>query len=207
MIMENFPFRDYEQGAEIIREIRKKTLQAPRLGALEESVALYELAAGFHDSIGIEGYAVECGTFAGGSAIVIATALQRYQPIYNVLFAVDPYAWIEEVLPIAHRAFQRLGLDKNVCQILYHDLDFIRQFWKLPARIFHLDSGHDYEHVKHQLNLCFPVLLDGGWLAIHDYNEENRTDVVRAVDEFVDSNRSHLSVFRVKALVLLRKEE
>ena len=61
--------------------------------------------------------------------------------------------------------------------------------------------------MKHQLNLCFAVLVDGGWLAIHDYNESNRDDVVRAVDEFVDSNRSRLSVFRVKALVLLRKEE
>jgi predicted O-methyltransferase YrrM len=205
--MENFPFQDYEQEVKIIEAIRKKTPQAPRLGALDESVALYELAAGFHDSISIEGYCVEFGTFAGGSAIIIAAALQKYQPICNVLFAVDPYAWRAEVLPIAHRAFQRLGLDKHVCQILYPDLDFIRQFWKLPARFFHLDSEHDYNHVKHQLNLCFPVLLDGGWLAIHDYSESSKNDVVRAVDEFVDSNRSRLSVFRVKGLVLLRKEE
>ena len=202
MINKEFPFRNLDAEKQIIGKTEKRWPQIPRLGSRNESVALYELAAGFHDSL--EGYVVECGVFAGGSAIHMARALKEYQSTYNTLIAIDPYAINQEVLPVVHSILQKLDFNKHVCQILYPDLDFISEFWKLPTRMFHLDSLHEYDHVTNQLNLCFPLLLNGGWLAIHDYNAE---DVAQAVNEFVNTNRSCLSAFRVDNLVLLRKEE
>ena len=202
MINKEFPFRDLDAEKQIIGKTERRWPQIPRLGSRNESVALYELAAGFHDNL--EGYVVECGVFAGGSAIHMARALKEYQSTYNTLIAIDPYAINQEVLPVVHSILQKLDFNKHVCQILYPDLDFISEFWQLPTRMFHLDSLHEYDHVTNQLNLCFPLLLRGGWLAIHDYNEE---DVAQAVNEFVDTNRSCLSAFRVDNLVLLRKEK
>ena len=200
---DNFPFQDFDRYNERLRQIRHKVPYVVHLGTGFEAVALYELAAGFHDDI--EGYVLEFGTFAGWSTTVMAIALQRYYTNYNVVYTVDPYSWYPEALPVARGCFYKLGLEKNICQVLWRDLDFVKRLWRLPTRLIYIDAGHGYEHVKESLDLCFSILLDGGWIAFHDYNTKAVKSVVRALHEFIDSSGYNLSVFRVDSLVCFQK--
>ena len=200
---DNFPFRDHDRYYERLKQIHRKVPYVVHLGTPSEAVVLYELAAGFHDDV--EGYVLEFGTFAGWSTAVIAMALQRYYTNYNVVYAIDPYSWHRETLPIARGGFYKLGLEENICQVLWRDLDFVKQLWRLPTRLIYIDANHSYENVKASLDLCFPILSDGGWVAVHDYNTKSVTSVVRAVNECIDSDDYNLSVFRVESLVCLQK--
>lgn len=62
-------------------------------------------------------------------------------------------------------------VDKSAFQGQFFDLIFI-------------DGAHDYESVKRDIELCWPLLVPKGVLAFHDYHSAADPGVTKAVDEF-----------------------
>lgn len=52
----------------------------------------------------------------------------------------------------------------------------------------YIDAAHDYESVKHDIELWWPMVSDHGILAGHDFDDYH-SGVVRAVTEFADTHK------------------
>ena len=166
----------------------------------DEACILYELAANYHanDPI-LRGYCLELGTYKGGSASIIATALRQHG-LDSPLFTLD-----RTYQPETEEKFRQLGLTHDVCQIIYDDLSYLR-FWHLPTRFIYLDSNHQYAVVKEAIPLLMRCLAPGGWLAMHDYIDESWSGVISAVNEFLDTQKLYdLEVFIMGTLVCIKK--
>ena len=57
----------------------------------KELIALYEIVCGWHNDEPANGYYLQLGAFAGGSACVIADALRHSKSRYAPLLAIDNY--------------------------------------------------------------------------------------------------------------------
>ena len=195
-----FPFVDRERNRMIVDEIFGK-LKISRGFLTHDSLsALYELALGLHG--GIDGYIVESGTFTGVSASVMACGLRESGSSFKPVVTIDPYYYRPMALPVAFfDTYPTLDLfPEYICPVLWEDLSFFERFWCSDIRLLFLDSEHNYEHVKSQLELCVPYVIDGGWIAIDDYGTPGLTE---AVNEWLDTH--DFPVFQT-GVVFVRKE-
>lgn len=56
--------------------------------------------------------------------------------------------------------------------------------------VVYVDGSHEYEDVAKDIGGYWPAIADGGFLCGHDYVPEHHFGVVRAVNEFLDSDKS-----------------
>ena len=171
-------------------------------GATRALAVLYDLAAGYHTPYKLgdryydprDGYCLELGTFRGGSASVMASALKDLEIKDKPLFTVDSYLPFPnhddpaETCRFAMEAFRTLDVTDYVCQIIYNDLAFLR-FWTLPTRLIYLDSNHSFKHTKEAIYMLMNKLMVNGWLALHDYIEG--CGVLSALNQFLDEQTEY----------------
>ena len=180
-----FHFADRERSLNVVNEILDKLMISkgflPRLSL----TVLYELALGLHG--GIDGYIVECGTFTGVSASVMACGLRESGSNFKPVVTIDSYSWRPAALSVAFfDTYPALGLfPEYICPVLSEDVPFFERFWCSDIRLLFLDSDHSHEHVKMQLEMCVPYVIGGGWIAIDDYGHIGMTD---AVNEWLDAH-------------------
>ena len=207
---------------EKIRAIANETAQKSRgapepTGIIQHTMrelrVLYEVAAGFHDTDLVEGYALQCGIFCGGSACVMGHALKDANKDYFPVVAIDSYTKEYEPLRATFdKAYQEsreniwaLGLSNFVTTVISDDTLFLRNFWHSPIRVAFVDSSHHYEHTKEEIKLLMPYIVENGWLIFHDYFSEKTPGVTQAVNEFLEmKQRRPTTVFRADGLLLLR---
>ena len=160
-----------------------------------ELCILYELACGFHDAPDVSGYIVHCGIHRGGSLCVMALGTFNSLTTTPVI-GIDPYDTrrthngIEDFSGVAYRILREnihvLKLIDFVCPIIFDDVKLF-DFFKVPIRIAFIDSLHEYDHTKREIELLLPNLVDNGWFVFDDYLPEPN-GIMDAVNEFIDSN-------------------
>lgn len=162
---------------------------------MEELYFLYDLARGDFDSPGLQGYILQAGVFCGGSACVLAIALRDARRTDKPAIGVDVFrkaGWSVFGSEHVHRAYIEarqnmiaLNLHDWLCLSMCSDVVFA-EFLRRRFRIIVLDSDHTYKHVLRQLNVMTPLVVDSGFMVIHDYYETH-CGVKQAVDEYFDS--------------------
>ena len=173
-----FPYVDFEANSSNVDTILDKLKISKGFLTTRALTCLYEIALGLHG--GTDGYIVECGTFTGVSAGVMGSALRESGSAFKPLITIDPYIWKPATLDVAFcDTYPSLELfPEYICPVLWEDLGFFEKFWRLDIRLLFLDSEHDYNHVKLQLEQCAPYVCDGGWIVVDDYGHLGMTDVV-----------------------------
>jgi FkbM family methyltransferase len=120
----------------------------------EELAWLYENA---------EGQCVEIGSHKGRSTTAIALKLKQTG---GLLSCIDPWGW-----NIAHREFQdnmrRLNLSVVEMKMTSHEA--ADKFADESLDFIFIDSSHEYEETKAEIQAWFPKLRSGGLLCGHDY--------------------------------------
>jgi hypothetical protein len=135
-----------------------------------------------HESIS----GAEIGVRYGENAAFLLEKLQIGQ-----FYLIDPYDayeeykpdWSDEDMTEAERvAKKRLRTFDSVAFIKEYSDDAASQ---LPGEFdfVYIDGNHDFEYVKSDLELYYPLVKHGGILAGHDYSR-SFPGVVEAVDEF-----------------------
>ena len=140
-----------------------------------ETARLRQLAAGKR--------VLEVGTGYGYSAIAMALA-------DAIVITVDPHTWITDSHPSCKKNLRIYGVDNRVTMRTGYSADVCRELLLSGERfdLAFIDGDHSYEAVSRGLDLAWPLLVTGGWLAVHDYLEETCAGVRVAVDErFPDS--------------------
>ena len=200
----DFPFKDFNRSQKIAEGVCDMIHQNDDSIWIfgDERAALYELAAGYHNKPETEGYIVDFGTHRGASACIMGTALRDTKSAYQPLFTVDPYSFSDfgtQSYLEARESFRRVrGMRVFICAMIYEDLRFL-EFWNLPTRLIFIDTSHQYDHTKLEIEKSIPHVMDDGWLLLHDYGDEPwNGDVKRAVNEFLDNQTEYdLEVFFV----------
>ncbi len=68
-----------------------------------------------------------------------------------------------------------------------------------------IDSSHHYEPTRKELSCILSHLVDGGWLALHDYFNEDTPGVAQALNELVHGEaQGRYTAYRQDGLAILR---
>ena len=176
-----------------------------------EARRLYEIAFGLYDTDDLEGNIVQCGTYYGGSAAVLGkSVIDRGKSEF--VFTIDNFikAYPKNSLPAHKLLFDNLKLNKHtlsIISVICDDISYISNFVHFPIRIAVLDSAHNEEHVTNQLNLCFPKVMDNGWILVHDYGniKPEWPGVTQAVDGWLNRNAYKCEAFCLHRYAVIKK--
>lgn len=136
---------------------------------------------------------VEIGTAEGSNALSILQEL-----LIKKLFLIDPYIlYAEAGQPISFKetsfeeayviAQKRLSKFQQVTFIKKTSEDAVKDVDE-PLDFVYLDGNHSYEYVKNDIALYYPLVKLGGVIGGHDYTPYYHSEVVQAVNEFVEEH-------------------
>ena len=169
----------------------------PILLSVPDCQWLYEIAAGFHDEqCDKEAYAIQTGTYRGGSACIIAQGL-KYGGLTKPLIAIDSFEQVfDKSKPettndifLAHKQLiEALNLEKHIMSVWHDSIRFLEFLSTLNPiiRFAFIDSVHLYQHIIKELAGIYPLLCKhaDSWIIFHDYGGP-LNNVTTAVDDFV----------------------
>ncbi|MDN5896191.1 MAG: class I SAM-dependent methyltransferase [Nocardioides sp.] len=133
----------------------------------------------------VHGPALEVGTYAGKSAILLGAAAQE---VGGTIFTVDHHRGSEEnqagwehhdtelvdpelglmdTLPFFRRAIARAGLEDQVVAVIGKSTT-VSALWRTPLSLLFIDGGHSEVHAHNDYAGWAPWLINGGCLVIHD---------------------------------------
>jgi predicted O-methyltransferase YrrM len=137
----------------------------------EETAELSRLAKGIDSKMRI----AEIGTAYGFSAIVMALAGAQ-------VVTVDPHKWLRDSLEIAQKRAAQHGVADRIEFRVGRSADVFNRGEKYDG-VF-VDGDHAYEAVLVDCKLARSLCKPGGWIAFHDYGEDQCPGVKRALDSY-----------------------
>ncbi len=152
----------------------------------DEGKKLMELARGKR--------VLEIGTYCGLGTVCMARTAEHVTTVDYFDGRGTPKPL--DTRPIFDAAIVRHGVADKVCAI-HPDAQI-----PLPAYdLAFIDGSHEYVDVKADVEKCRAVLVDGGLMAFHDYNESAHPGVTRAVDELIEDGGELLEITNNLAVV------
>lgn len=114
----------------------------------------------------------QCGHYIGFSTLLLGFMMRRMSH-QNSVFSVDidPY-----VSAYTSSWVQRAGLEPQV-RIDINDsanpqaAQNAKSFLKGAPQVVFIDSSHEYDHTIRELDLWYPLLQPGGFIALHDVSQ------------------------------------
>jgi len=145
----------------------------------DESKLLAKYAAKAQNNI------VEIGGFQGKTSIMLA------QNSNQKVYVVDVWSGkkVDEGVYIDKKVFDNnvnyFGLSERIEGIRAASMQALSS-WDKPIGLLFIDGSHKYQSVKNDIKWIKHV-IKGGYIAFHDYSDQYRDRVVKAVDEIKDS--------------------
>jgi hypothetical protein len=91
--------------------------------------------------------------------------------------------------------------NKDCVEIVKKDsVSFLKSFPDNYFDFIYIDTSHQYEHTKNELNISLRKIKKSGIIAGHDYNPYRFAGVVSAVDEFSKENNLKLNLTKLDTL-------
>lgn len=114
---------------------------------------------------------LEIGTHIGTATVVIASALRTNG--YGKLYTIEPQdlqreraAGYAEAAGLTDRIEFLAGLSHQPeTKALLQEL--------APFEIIFIDGSHEYDHIRHDLDFCYALLRDNGFLVLHDVGQSS----------------------------------
>lgn len=154
---------------------------------------------------------VEVGSYLGRSAAAMAEMAREGVKVY----AVDPYERYTvndpQGKPFTYQSvnrmvfignIDRLGFGDVVQQVQKYGVDAAEGWSGGPVGMLFIDARHDYESVSADFSAWDPHVMEGGYVAFHDYGPEE--GVKQFVDELI-SDGNYEPVEQVRFTIVLQK--
>ncbi len=122
-----------------------------------------------------KGIVVEIGSWKGKSTVWIAQGLTD-AGLKGPLVAIDPHIGSEEhqqpgkkiwTFEAFENNIEKAGFTSIVKPIIRTSAE-ARQEVNSPIEFLFIDGAHDYDNVKQDFDLYFPLVIEGGFIAFHD---------------------------------------
>lgn len=160
----------------------------------QEEAALFCLVDEVQKAQGIEGWLAELGVWHGRGALLLHFLRRPGEQ----LFAID----IFDLRSSKHPYFNDPGIFLGHCRRLQADQDTViikidtaatpemlaRSLPTSGSRLFHVDGGHKYEAVRHDMAFAASRLADGGVLSCDDVFTRKFPGVTQALIEMLQEN-------------------
>jgi hypothetical protein len=88
----------------------------------------------------------------------------------------------------------RFSGDARVSVIKSDSISFLKDFKDEYFDFIYIDTTHQYEQTKNELNLAFDKVKKGGVIAGHDHNQQQFYGVYSAVNEFSEAKKLPLNL-------------
>lgn len=151
------------------------------------------------DGVG-EGAIVEIGSFMGKSTVALGLGSSRLSAKKRRVYAIDPFLPSWNPFERFWENVQKSGMEHFIIPIKKYSTEAYDDVPGSIALLF-VDGDHSYDMVKHDINHYAPKVLQGGFIAFHDYNGEG---VARAVHELC-FNEQFERVGLYDTLLVMRK--
>lgn len=140
-------------------------------GQLNALHALYSWA----NEVGVNGYAVEVGTFSGENAVIMAKYFNRVVTIDPWLngYDKDDHASNADMAEVEKKYLERTEPFINISHIKLPSIEASKQFDDESVDLVYLDGDHQTDAVVADIDAWKPKVRKGGILAGHDINMEN----------------------------------
>ena len=120
---------------------------------------------------------VELGVGEGNSTLALLKAVAQNK---RKLISID-----KGNAPVAHKRIKESGLEENWIFIQEDDLQITMNNIGLTAiDLLYIDTSHEYEHTKKELEKFLPLVADKGIVLLHDISPTG-WDVQKAIDDFL----------------------
>ena len=186
---------------------------SPRVTSFAEHITLFNLSAVTSGNI------IEIGSYLCYSSAIMASAFAHGD---RKLYAIDPFErlkgwsnggtddWIFASFSqreFAQKVLRDTGLEDRIIVKEGFSKDFVSELGEVPhLSLLFVDAAHTYEGVKADLLAYSPMVDEGGYLALHDYNCPRWPGVKEAVDEFLADTETFTPVFLVDSMLVTRRK-
>jgi predicted O-methyltransferase YrrM len=148
-----------------------------------------------------DGAIVEIGTLRGNTAIVLAagTRAGNKQKVY----AIDPCTFPSSPVDRLWRNIEQADMQDWIFPIRARSQD-VRL--RVEIALLFIDGDHSYAGVKRDLE-WIKLVKPGGIIAFHDYNDNKKYGVKKAVDEYLAGGAGVKKIEQIKeqSLLVLKK--
>lgn len=164
-------------------------LQAPQIDGwfFPPDMLVFFRLAGIQRSLGITGSLCELGVWHGKSLVLMSHFAADSERCFGYdLFPGDlkDRAWAN---------VQRFGKPEVVelvaCDSATLTMESLMGGLAAGVRFLHIDAGHEYHEVMHQLVLFAPFVLPGGIIAMDDYHDREFPGIESATLDFAEIDR------------------
>jgi len=140
----------------------------------EEQLNALRLLYSWANESGVNGSAVEVGTFSGENAVVMA---QYFKSVVTVDpwangYDNDDHASNANMAEVEKKYFDRIKDLKNISHLKLTSLDASSEFEDASLDFVYLDGDHQTDAVVLDIDAWKPKIRKGGILAGHDINME-----------------------------------
>ena len=154
---------------------------------------------------------VEIGSYKGKSTILFGSVVKAYFPAAKV-YAIDPH---EGMVGAADEGIQSIGpsleaFRRNISDAGIADaVELIRDYsyqvaWERPITLLFIDGLHDYFNVARDFWHFAEYIVDGGYIAFHDY-ADYYPGVMAFVDEILQKG-DYQKVQLEDSMMVIRKK-
>ncbi len=152
----------------------------------------------------LDGEIVEIGSFKGKSTVALGLGSKWISEKKRTIFAIDPFitnGYYTDYFNEFQNNILNFRLVNYVSPIKKFSHEAIQDCPESISALF-VDGDHSYLGVKKDIELYAPRVVQGGFIAFHDYTAYS--DVSRAVDELCE-NGEYVLVCDYDSLRLIRK--
>jgi cephalosporin hydroxylase len=141
---------------------------------------------------------IDIGTRNGGSAIILA--MSSSSPVYTIDILPDPRepGFGYGPIPPLREHWDSFPFGDRIHQVTCCSWEYVHK--GPPVGLVFIDGDHTYEGVKNDWYHFYPMVEEGGYILVHDYDTAQFPDVTRFLheldtDECVDLGGS-IAVFK-----------
>jgi predicted O-methyltransferase YrrM len=133
------------------------------------------------NKFGVNGHAVEIGTFSGENAVIMAKYFNRVVTIDPWLngYDKDDHASSADMAEVEKKYFERTAWFPNISHLKLTSLEGAKEFKDESLDFVYLDGDHQTDAVVADIDAWKPKIRKGGILAGHDINIKNVYDAMQ----------------------------
>jgi MMP 1-O-methyltransferase len=154
---------------------------------------------------------VEIGSWKGKSTIWLGMGSKMGNRL--MIYAIDPHQGHKhipdktETFAEFKRNIKNANVDDIVTPIIKTSEEAAKNFDK-PIKLIFIDGNHEYKHVKLDVELWFPKVINGGIIAFHDTARGNKwKGPKKVVKELICKSKNLRNVKFVNSITLVEKIE
>ena len=164
---------------------------------------------------------LEVGCYLGYSSCIMASAISSDRKIFSVDRFEIPKNWSKKTsdnwifknysqIEWATKNRNALGFESKITFVESDSKSYAAELRNMRDRpkfdLIFIDGDHSYEGCLSDMKDYMPMLEEGGYLVMHDYNSPFHPGVAKAVDEIIQSDISFKCLYLVQSLIVIIKE-